>query len=321
MGKGSNTTTTNQTQTYQPNPQAAGYITGALDRANQTAQLPFAIPQAPVAGFSNDQQGAFNAVRNAQGMAQPYINTAANYFSPQGAQAFLNPYASNVMAGLKDVFGQQQSQQTGQLTQAAGGVGADRIAVGQSELAKQQGLAAGQTLSGLYQNAAQQAQSAGYGTAALGSQAQNSALSGAQALLGTGGLQQQLQQAQLNAPYQLEMARAAFPYQQSQIPLRRGWRSSPGAWRHDVRAGHYDSASPKPVQPNSWARYGWRWRGRSIRGVQSDIRHKSVRVVASLWRRQYVFRRCLWRQRQQSFAGIERVRLRCRLCPWRRCRI
>src|SRR5713226_74236 len=118
---------------------------------------------------------------------------------------------------MQNIFGQQQSQQQGQLTQAAGGVGADRIAVGQSELANQQGLAAGQTLSGLYNNAAQQAQSAGYGTAALGSQAQNAALQGAQAQLGTGGLQQQLSQAQLNSPYQLQLAQLAYPFQTSQF--------------------------------------------------------------------------------------------------------
>jgi hypothetical protein len=213
--KGSNTTTTQQQQTY--NPTGAPQIQSALQQGQAAAQLPFNIPQAPVAGFSQDQQNAFQNVNNAQGMAQPYINQAQQDFSPQGAQNFLNPYASNVMAQMQNIFGQQQQQATGQLTQAAGGVGADRIAVGQGELANQQGLAAGQTMSGLYNNAVQQAQGAGYGTAALGSQAQNAALQGAQAQLGTGGLQQQLSQAQMNSPYQLQLAKAAFPYQQAQF--------------------------------------------------------------------------------------------------------
>jgi hypothetical protein len=213
--KGSNTTTTQQQQTY--NPTGAPQIQSALAQGQAAAQLPFNIPQAPVAGFSQDQQNAFQNVNNAQGMAQPYINQAQQDFSPQGAQNFLNPYASNVMAQMQNIFGQQQQQATGQLTQAAGGVGADRIAVGQGELANQQGLAAGQTMSGLYNNAVQQAQGAGYGTAALGSQAQNAALQGAQAQLGTGGLQQQLSQAQMNSPYQWQLAQAAFPYQQAQF--------------------------------------------------------------------------------------------------------
>jgi len=226
MGKGSNTTTTNQNQTYTPT--GASQIQGALTQAQNAAQLPFNIPQAPVAGFSQDQLSAFNTVNNSQGIAQPYINQANNYFQQSAQQpnvaAFYNPMASAVTSQLNNIFGQQASQNTGQLTQAAGGVGADRIAVGQGNLANQQGLAAGQTYAGLYgqaQQAAQQQQSlmqsAGYGTAALGSQAQNAALTGAQAQLGTGGLQQQLQQAQLNSPYQQQLAQAAFPYQQAQF--------------------------------------------------------------------------------------------------------
>jgi len=213
--KGSNTTTTTQNQTYAPTGQAA--IQAALTQGQNAAQLPFNIPQAPVAGFSPDQLTAFQTVNNAQGVANPYFQQAAQDFTPAGTQAFLNPYASNVMAGLQNTFGEQQAQTTGQLTQAAGGVGADRIAVGQSDLANQQALAAGQTLSGLYTGAAQQAQAAGYGSAATGSGLENSMLTGAQAQLGTGGLQQQLSQAQLNSPYQLALAQAAFPYQQAQF--------------------------------------------------------------------------------------------------------
>jgi hypothetical protein len=214
-GKGSNTTTTNQTQTYTP--AGGSQIQGALTQAQNAAQLPFNIPQAPVAGFSQDQQSAFGNINAAQGMAQPYINQAQQYFSPQGAQAFANPYIDAVTAQMKDLFGAQNSQNNSNLVQAAGGIGADRIAVGQGTLANQQALAAGQTYSGIYNNAAQQAQAAGYGTAALGSQAQNAALSGAQAQLASGGLQQQLQQAQLNSPYQQQLAQAAFPYQQAQF--------------------------------------------------------------------------------------------------------
>src|SRR6266702_3585835 len=106
--KGQSTSTTNQNQTYAP--AGAGYIQNALNRAGQTANLPMNIPQAPVAGFSQDQQTAFGNINAAQGMAQPYINQAQQYFSPQGTQQFLNPYAQNVMAGLQNVFGQQASQ-------------------------------------------------------------------------------------------------------------------------------------------------------------------------------------------------------------------
>lgn len=244
--KGSNTTTQNtqQTQTYAP--AGAGYITNALNRAGETANLPFAIPQAPVAGFSPQQLQAFGQVGELQGMAQPYYNKAASYFSPEGAQQFYNPYASNVMAGLKDIFGAQNTQTTGNLTQAAGGVGADRIAVGQSELARQQGLSAGQTLANIYGQAGQMAQAAGQGQMALGNQAQTSALQGTQALLGTGGLQQQLQQAQMNAPYQQQLAMAAFPYQQAQFLAGITGALAPGLGGTTSGTGTTTRTSPGP---------------------------------------------------------------------------
>ncbi len=251
--KGSNTTTTNQSQTYSP--AGAGYIQNALNQGQNAAQLPFNIPQAPVAGFSQDQQNAFNTVNNAQGMAQPYYNQAQNLFnqSAQGPNVsqFFNPYASAVTSQLNNVFGQQNVQNTGSLTQAAGGVGADRIAVGQSQLANQQGLAAGQTLASLYQpslQAAQQQQSlqqsAAYGMGSLGSQAENTALSGAQAQLGTGGLQQQLSQAQLNAPYQQQLAQAAFPYQQAQFNAGITGALAPGLG--GTTTGYGQTTSPAP---------------------------------------------------------------------------
>lgn len=250
--------TSSQTQTYTPNAVAQGYITDALGRAQQTANTGFNLPQAPVAGLSADQQAAFQSVRNAQGMAQPYINQAQNYFqqstTPNVSQ-FFNPYADAVTNQMKNIFGQQQAQTTGQLTQAAGGVGADRIAVGQANLANQQGLAAGQTLSQLYApslQAAQQQQSllqgAGYGTASLGAQAQNLALQGANAQLGTGGLQQQQQQAELNAPYQYQVAKAQFPYQQAQ------WYGSlVGALAPGLGGTTSGQSTSQAAQPSVWS--------------------------------------------------------------------
>lgn len=253
--KGQSTTSQTQTNT----PAGAGQVQGALSQAQSAAQLPFNIPQAPVAGFSPDQLAAFQTVNNSQGMAQPYINQANQYFqqSAQGPNVnqFLNPYAGAVTAQMNNIFGQQQSQNTGQLTQAAGGVGADRIAVGQGNLANQQGLAAGQTLASLYApslSAATQEQSllqgAGYGTAALGSQAQNAALTGAQAQLGTGGLQQQLSQAQLNAPYQQQLAQSAFPYQQAQFLASITGALAPGLG--GTTSGYGTS---NPAQPSIWS--------------------------------------------------------------------
>ena len=251
MGKGSNTTTTNQNQTYAP--AGAGYIQNALNTAQNAANLPFNIPQAPVAGFTGQQQQAFGLAGNT-GIQNPYLQQAQNYFQ-QGAQPnisqFFNPQASAVTAQLNNIFGQQQQQTTGNLTQAAGGVGADRIAVGQSELANQQGLSAGQTLAGLYTTAGNQAlqeqsalQGAGYGIAGLGGQAQQANINDVNTLLGSGGLQQQLAQAQLNAPYQQQLAQAAFPYQQSNFLSNAVGSLAPGLGGTSYGTGTTTGPSP-----------------------------------------------------------------------------
>jgi hypothetical protein len=224
--KGSNTSNTSQSQQYTPT--GAGYITNALNTAQNAAQLPFNLPQAPVAGFGALQNQGFGQIGQSANLANPYFQQAGNLYGQASQQpnvnAFFNPMTSAVTAQLNNIFGQQNSQNTGQLTQAAGGVGADRIAVGQANLANQQGLAAGQTYAGLYSQAQQAAQAqqqaqmqAASGLANTGAGMQNAALSGGNALLGAGGLQQNLAQQQLNAPYQQQLAQAMFPYQQSQF--------------------------------------------------------------------------------------------------------
>src|SRR5512143_1551043 len=213
--KGSTRQATSQTAQYTPSPQITAAGTQALQGGQAASQQPFWLPKQPIAGFTPDQLAAFQNVRNMQGMTSPWFGQAGNYAMQSatpltGAQVanFYNPMAQNVTNQLENIFGQQMRQTTGQATQAAGGVGADRIAVAQGNLANQQGLAAGQTYSQLYQNALnaamqnQQMQAnAAYAMGNLGAGAQGAALQGNQALLGVGGLQQQLAQAQLMSPY------------------------------------------------------------------------------------------------------------------------
>ena len=216
--------------TYNANPLIGGAAGQALTQAQQAAQTPFNLPVAPVAGFTPDQLQAFQQTQQQQGIAQPYYNQAQDLYNQSaapisGAQIsqYMNPYASSVMANLQESQGQQMNDVTGRLTQQAGGVGGSRIGVAQAELARQQNLATGQTMAGIYGSAlsaaqqdAQRQQAAAYGVGNLGGAAQNAAMQGTQALLGTGSLQQQQQQAQLNAPYQNQLAQLALPYQQAQ---------------------------------------------------------------------------------------------------------
>ncbi len=228
--KGSQTQQQQGTSTYTANPITQAYGSQALGMAGQAAQSPFQLPVAPVAGFTGDQSQAFQQTRDQQGFAQPYYNQAQGLFNQSAAPIsgsqvnnYLNPYAGYVMQNLREQQGQQMNDLTGKATQAAGGVGADRIGVAQGELARQQSLGTGQTLSGIYGSAlsaaqqdAQRQQSAAYGIGNLGGAAQNAAMQGTSALYGIGSQQQQLNQAQLNAPYQNQLARIAFPYQNAQ---------------------------------------------------------------------------------------------------------
>lgn len=228
--KGSQTTTQTQEQQYSAHPAVASAGTQAISMAKDAAGQPFQMPAAPVAGFNPYQTQAFSQILSGQNMAQPYFDQgrgmiagSATPVSAQDVENYYNPMADNVTRQMQNIFGQQQKNTTGQLTQAAGGVGADRIAVGQAELANQQGLAAGQTYAGLYQQALQAAQqqkqlqqSAGFGIAQMGPAAQNAYFSAASALGGAGNQMQQQSQAELNSPYQQELARIAYPFQTAQ---------------------------------------------------------------------------------------------------------
>ncbi len=230
MGSKGTQTTTQTGQTYSANPLTQGAAGQAISGAESASALPFQMPVAPIAGFNPTQQQAFNQYQQLQGTAQPYYNQAAAFTNQSAApitasdvNQYYNPMASNVTAQLQNIFGQQNVQNQGNLTQQAGGVGADRIAVGMGELANQQSLAAGQTYAGLYQQALQQAQQqkqlaagAGQAFAGYGTGAQNAAIQGTGVLNQSGNQQQQQTQAELNAPYQNELARIAYQFQTPQ---------------------------------------------------------------------------------------------------------
>ena len=228
--KGTSTQSQQGTSTFTPSAQTEAAGTQALNMAQGAASSPFQLPTAPVAGFTPDQLQAFQQTQQQQGIAQPYYNQAQGLFNQSAApisasqiNQYMDPYAGQVIANLQEQQGQQMQQLTGSATQQAGGVGADRIGVAQGELGRQQSLATGQTLSGIYGNAlsaaqqdAQRQQAAAYGIGNLGGAVQNSASQGTQNLYNMGSLQQQQNQAQLNAPYQNQLAQIAFPYQNAQ---------------------------------------------------------------------------------------------------------
>ncbi len=230
--KGSQTTTTDQSQTYSPNAPVGQAGSEAINRALQVSSQPFQMPQAPVAGFNPFQQQAFNQTQNMQGMTQPYFDQASQNFTnagqavtPQETASYMNPYADAALQNMqKYIFDPQRRQTMGQARQQAGGVGADRLALTQQNLDKTQADALGQAQAGFYSNAMAQAQRAkemqlasGQQFQNLGTTAQNANLQ-ATGALGTAGAQQQAQtQRELMSPYQQELARLAYPFQTTQF--------------------------------------------------------------------------------------------------------
>lgn len=83
-------------------------------------------------------------------------------------------------------------------------------------------------------------QQTGYGLAQLGNEAQNTALTGAQAQLGIGNQQQQLAQQLLNYPYYSFMQQQAYPYQQL------GWLSNIATGLGGASGGTSSTTYPGP---------------------------------------------------------------------------
>lgn len=230
-----------------------------LGQANNVASQPLQQYSGPiVAGLSGDQASGITGVQNAQGIANPFINTASTafsnattplwggvqQFSPSNVQQYASPYTQDVLntteASEANTDAQQQQQLTGSAI-SSGAWGGDRAGVAQGILGGQQALANNQTNANIenqgYQTAlgefnqqqgaqlgANEANSwlnsqAGFGYGNLGSEAQNTSLTGANALLGVGGIEQAQQQSQLNVPYEQFLQQQAYPFQTT------GWLS------------------------------------------------------------------------------------------------
>lgn len=252
--KGGGMTPVSQTQGFQsststttPHPEAMAAYQNVLGQASNVAQIPYSPYQGQqVAGFTPDQLAAFQGTRESQGIADPYIQNATGLvnqslgfadpsrFNASELSRYYNPYQQNVidatMANMKEMNASQQNQLTGDAIMK-GYMGGDRAGIARAELARQQALTNNQTLAGLQQQGYQQAidqynkqqqtalgasQTGAYSLGQLGTQAQNAAMQGIQALLGTGGMQQQLGQQQLQSAYDQWQQAMNYPYQQTQ---------------------------------------------------------------------------------------------------------
>ena len=224
-------------------------------QAENVAQNPFQQYGTQASDFVaqlNEQQGlGIQGINAAAGSAQPYFNAATGMTAAASGAAnageldinrFMSPYVQNVAETTAALMGQQNQQaQSGALGTAAssGAFGGDRAGIAAANLNQQQNLAMGNTLSNIYNQgygqalgAAQQQQgvnlaaeqanlarqmAGGAQLANLGTAAQNAALTGAQAQIGAGTLEQQTEQAGIEALYNQFQQQQAYPFQVAQF--------------------------------------------------------------------------------------------------------
>ena len=157
--------------------------------------------------FGGDRTGAARAqLAGQQALSQ---NQVLGALRQQGYQNALSAFQQQQTQGL-GIAGQQATQAQSMFAQQqAAALNARQQAyaqaVAQYNQQQQQAIAANQAAS--------------YAIAQLGAQEQQAGLQGAQALIGTGQLQQQMQQQQINQSYNQWLANQAYPYQQLQAYL------------------------------------------------------------------------------------------------------
>lgn len=229
-------------QSTQIPPEVRAAYQKAIGRAEQVSQTPFQryseSPEAFVAPLTGTQQLATRNILSQQQGAQPYYQAGAALTGRAGTTAapdvvgqYISPYTQAVAAPTMALLGQQQGQQLAQQQAEAirgGAYGGERAGLQRQLLRGQQQLATGKTMGDIMQagyapamqaaqtDLARQLQAGGqFGT--LGAGAQQAGLQAAQALMGAGTVEQQTQQAGLQALYNQFLQERAYPFQTSQF--------------------------------------------------------------------------------------------------------
>ena len=170
------------------------------------------IPTQGVAPLTPMQQNAFGDVTSGLGTYQPFLDQAqqnilgstAAYDPSTAYQQYMNPYQSEVTAGIESQFQKLQNEAAARGVQS-GAFGGAREGIQTAELGRQQAETVGQSLAQNYGQAQQQAQQ--QFESQMGRQQQ-----AGQQLAGLGQYQQQLQQGDIAS----QMAAGSTQQQQAQ---------------------------------------------------------------------------------------------------------
>lgn len=214
-------------------PEIEAYKLGLLQSAKELADQPITLPTQQVADMSGLQQTAIEAASPAEGGIGGYMSfiDAATPLYQQGASAvtgeqiqqYMNPYQQAIQDEINRSYDIQSAQTGLQAVGQPGGpsaFGGSRAALLQSELDRNRLSALAQSQAQNFMQAQQAAErenarrmQAGLGIAQLGELAQQSALRDIQTQFDLGRQQQALQQAELEAGRQSQLAQLYEPYQ------------------------------------------------------------------------------------------------------------
>jgi len=169
------------------------------------------------------QAGQLDAMRLANmgiGSYQPFLQQAAMYSAPGGAQQFMDPYIDEVVArGAEDLArqGRIQSNQLAAKAVGQGAFGGSRAAIADAELSRnvleQQAKQSAALRSAGFQQAQNTALQAAQNMQNLGQFSQMAGVQDVNTLLGIGQLQQGYQQQLLDVERANQLAQQALPFQ------------------------------------------------------------------------------------------------------------
>ena len=214
-------------------PEIEAYKLGLLQSAKALADQPITLPTQQVADMSGLQQAAIQAASPAEGgiggymsfidAAAPLYQQGASAVTGEQIQQYMNPFQQALQDEINRSFDIQSAQAGLQAVGQPGGpsaFGGSRAAVQQSEIDRNRASTLAQSQAQNFMQAQQAAErenarrmQAGLGIAQLGELAQQSALRDIQTQFDLGRQQQALQQAELEAGRQSELAQLYEPYQ------------------------------------------------------------------------------------------------------------
>lgn len=225
---GGNQVTQDKTQTYTPSAQGVGALNTAQNWLSGVN--PGNAPLQGVAGLTNNQTQGIGGIANTaqNNPANPYFQAGSNFIN-QSAQApdtqsFLNPYNQYQLQNWQQYAADpaMRNARTGAVG-AAGGIGAERNALANSNAAFNTNNQLGGLLQGQWNSAAGQAaqqrsaqQAAGALNFAAAPQALGSQLTGYNAQLGAGGVERGAAQDPLTALYNQQQQAFQTPFQLAQ---------------------------------------------------------------------------------------------------------